>query len=127
DLRYPETAQGDAIEARFRAVAEALDEEINARAPEAGVRVTRRSCTPGLAIERDSAAEALARALTGDNETRAVSYAAEAGLLQRGGMGGVIWGPGSIEQAHQPDEWIELAQIEEGAAFMRRLIARLTG
>lgn len=126
DLRCPEMAQGDAIEARFRAAAEALDAEIKARAPEGGVAVTRRSKTPGLAIDRDSAAETLARALTGDNETRAVSYAAEAGLFQQAGLPAVICGPGSIEQAHQPDEWIERSQIEEGAAFMKRLVARLS-
>lgn len=126
DLRCPEQAQADAIEARFRAAAEKLDAEIKARAPEGGVTVTRRSNTPGLAIVRDSEAEALARALTGDNETRAVSYAAEAGLFQQAGIPAVICGPGSIEQAHQPDEWIALSQLEEGAAFMRRLIARLS-
>lgn len=126
DLRSPETAQGDAIEARFRAAAEVLDADIKRRAPEGGVKITRRSNTPGLAIQRDSEAESLARALTGDNETRAVSYAAEAGLFQRAGIPAVICGPGSIEQAHQPDEWIEISQIEEGAAFMQRLIARLS-
>ncbi len=126
DLRCPEETQADAIEARFRAAAEALDAEIKRRAPDAGVKITRRSSTAGLAIERDSAAETLARALTGDNETRAVSYAAEAGLFQRAGIPAVLCGPGSIEQAHQPDEWIEIAQIEQGAAFMRKLIARLS-
>lgn len=126
DLRTPEMAQGDIIEARFREAAERLDAEIKSRAPEGGVVVTRRTNTPGLAIERDSAAETLARALTGDNETRAVAYAAEAGLFQRAGIPTVICGPGSIEQAHQPDEWIEISQIEEGALFMRRLIERLS-
>lgn len=126
DLRCPEMEQGDAIEARFRLAAEALDAEIKARAPESGVRVTRRSKTPGLAIAPESEAETLARALTGDNETRVVSYAAEAGLFQQAGLPAVICGPGSIEQAHQPDEWIERSQIEEGAAFMRRLVQRLS-
>src|SRR5690606_36468602 len=126
DLRCPETELADAIEARFRAAAERLDAEIKARAPEGGVGVTRRSSTPGLAIERESAAEALARALTGDNETRAVAYAAEAGLFQRAGLPAVICGPGSIEQAHQPDEWIARSQIEQGAAFMQRLIEQLS-
>ncbi|MGH6951376.1 MAG: acetylornithine deacetylase [Vitreimonas sp.] len=125
DLRCPEVEEGDAIEARFRAVAERLDAEIKARAPEGGVVVTRRSNTPGLAVARDSAAEALVRALTGDNEIRAVAYAAEAGLFQQAGIPAIICGPGSIAQAHQPDEWIEMAQIEEGAAFMRRLVAKL--
>lgn len=126
DCRCPEAAQGEAIETRFRAAAAQLDAEIKARAPEGGVTITRRTNTPGLAIESGSAAEVLARALTGDNETRAVAYAAEAGLFQRAGIPAIICGPGSIEQAHQPDEWIERAQIEEGAAFMRRLIERLS-
>jgi acetylornithine deacetylase len=127
DLRSPSMEEGDAIEARFRAAADELDAEIKHRAPEGGVRVTRRAKTVGLAIDRDSEAESLARALTGDNETRAVAYAAEAGLFQQAGIPAVLCGPGSIEQAHQPDEWIEIAQLKEGAAFMRRLIARLSG
>ncbi len=126
DCRCPEQAQGDAIEQRFRAAAAEIDASIKARAPEGGVTITRRTNTPGLAIEPDSAAESLARALTGDNETRAVAYAAEAGLFQRAGISAIICGPGSIEQAHQPDEWIARAQVEEGALFMRRLIERLS-
>ncbi|ANP45484.1 acetylornithine deacetylase [Candidatus Viadribacter manganicus] len=126
DCRCPETAQGDAIEQRFRAVAAKIDADIKVRAPEGGVSIVRRTNTPGLAIERDSEAEILARALTGDNETRAVAYAAEAGLFQRAGIPAIICGPGSIEQAHQPDEWIERSQIEEGALFMQRLIAHLS-
>lgn len=125
DLRSPPGADADAIEARFRDVAEKLDAELKARAPECFVRVTRRSNTPPLAPDRDNAAEVLARALTGDNDRRAVAYAAEAGLFQQAGMPAVICGPGSIAQAHQPDEWIALDQIEQGAAFMRKLIARL--
>ncbi len=126
DLRSPSMEEADAIEARFRQAAMALDTGIKRRAPQGGVRVTRRSNTVGLAIDRDSAAEVLARALTGDNETRAVAYAAEAGLFQQAGIPAVLCGPGSIEQAHQPDEWIAIEQLEEGAAFMRRLIAQMS-
>lgn len=126
DLRCPPGVDPDPIEARFRAAAEALDVEIKQRAPEGGVTVTRRSNNPPLTPDPGSAAETLARALTGDNDTRAASYAAEAGLFQRAGWPCVLCGPGSITQAHQPDEWIEIAQIEEGARFMRRLINRLS-
>jgi acetylornithine deacetylase len=126
DLRCPDMVQVDAIEARFREAADGLDIDIKRRAPEGGVNVTRRSNTVGLRIERESEAETLARALTGDNDVRAVSYAAEAGLFQHAGIPAVLCGPGSIEQAHQPDEWITRDQLEEGAAFMRRLIARLS-
>lgn len=126
DLRSPDPEQADAIEARFREAAAKLETDMQARAPEAAVRITRRSQTPGLTIDSGSAAESLARALTGDNETRAISYAAEAGLFQRAGIPTVLCGPGSIEQAHQPDEWIQRTQIEEGALFMRKLIERLS-
>ncbi len=126
DLRTGDAASADAIEARFFAEADKLDAEIKQRAPEGGVKITRRSRTPGLELDLGSEAEALARALTGDNDTQAVAYAAEAGLFQRAGLPAVICGPGSIEQAHQPDEWIQIAQVEEGAAFMRRLIGKLS-
>lgn len=126
DLRSADVAEADTLEARFRERAAVLDAELKRRAPEAGVVVTRRSSTPELVMAETSAAETLARALTGDNEIRAVSYAAEAGLFQRAGMSAIVCGPGSIEQAHQPDEWIARAQIEAGAAFMTRLIARLS-
>jgi acetylornithine deacetylase len=125
DLRTPTSAEAEAIQTRFFEHAAVLDADVKRRAPEGGVTVKRRSNTPELAMAPASAAEALARALTGDNETRAASYAAEAGLFQRAGLPAVLCGPGSIEQAHQPDEWIELSQIEEGAVFMRRLIERL--
>jgi len=55
-----------------------------------------------------------------------VSYAAEAGQFQGAGFSTVICGPGSIDQAHQPDEFVELSQIERGAAFMLRLEAALS-
>ncbi|GAM96417.1 acetylornithine deacetylase [alpha proteobacterium U9-1i] len=126
DLRCPPGIDPDPIEARFRAAAEALDTEIKRRAPEGGVTVFRRSNNPPLTPDRTSVAETLARALTGDNDTRAASYAAEAGLFQRAGWPCVLCGPGSITQAHQPDECIELSQIEEGARFMARLIERLS-
>ena len=56
---------------------------------------------------------------------RGVPYAAEAGQFQQAGFSTIICGPGSIEQAHQPDEYIEIAQMQRGAAFMLRLIDAL--
>ncbi len=51
-----------------------------------------------------------------------MSYATEGGRFQQAGIPTVICGPGSIDQAHQPDEYIEVSQLESGIAFMRRLI-----
>jgi acetylornithine deacetylase len=123
DLRCPPGLDPMTVLAPFFAQVEALDAALKARAPEAGVEIVRRSSTPPLAPEPGGAAEAFARRLAGDNgPARAVSFAAEAGQFQEAGFSTVICGPGSIDQAHQPDEYVELSQMQRGAAFMRRLI-----
>jgi len=123
DLRCPPGMDPMAVLAPFAAEVAALDTGLKARAPEAGAKLVRRSLTPPLAPEPDGAAEAFARRLAGDNgPPRAVSFAAEAGQFQAAGFSTVICGPGSIDQAHQPDEYVELAQMQRGASFMRRLI-----
>jgi acetylornithine deacetylase len=126
DLRTPPEVDPDDVEARFMQLAHKVDADIKRRAPEGFVRVTRRSSTAGLAPALGSEAEVLTRAITGDNEIRAEAYAAEAGLFQRAGIPAVLCGPGSIAQAHQPDEWIERDQIAQGAVFMRKLIEKLS-
>ena len=126
DLRTPPGLDPLAILKPFFAEAQAMDAALRRRAPDAGVRVDQRSLTPPLAPEIDGPAEQLARLLAGDNgPARVVSYAAEAGQFQGAGFSTVICGPGSIEQAHQPDEYVELAQMERGAQFMGRLIEAL--
>jgi acetylornithine deacetylase len=123
DLRCPPSLDPQAILAPFFEEARALDLALKARAPEAGVVVVQQSSTPSFAPEPDGAAESFARRLAGDNgPARAVAFATEAGQFQRAGFSTVLCGPGSIEQAHQPDEYVEIAQMERGRAFMRRLV-----
>ena len=78
---------------------------------------------PGLAPEPGSAAETLGKRLAGRNRTDTVPFGTEAGHYQAAGIPTIVCGPGSIDQAHQPDEFITLAQFEAGAAFLRRLAA----
>jgi acetylornithine deacetylase len=78
-----------------------------------------------LQPEEGGAAESLARQITGDNGRHVVSYGTEAGQFQERGYSAVICGPGDIAQAHQPDEFITVAQFEAGHDFMRDLVARL--
>jgi acetylornithine deacetylase len=80
---------------------------------------------PGLRPEQDGAAEALVRTITGDNAEHVVSYGTEAGQFQAAGYSAVVCGPGSIDQAHQPNEFIEVAQFSAGHDFMKRLLANL--
>jgi acetylornithine deacetylase len=81
---------------------------------------------PGLLPEPGSPAESLALKLAHSNHTISVPFATEAGQFQAAGAPTVVVGPGSIDQAHQPDEYIEIAQMEAGIAFMRRLAAELS-
>ena len=127
DLRTPPGLDPEEILADFHERVADMNAELKLRAPEAGVRIERRSATPGLAPETDGEAERLARQLTGDNGPgRVVSYAAEAGQFQGAGFSTVICGPGSIDQAHQPNEYVEIAQMQRGAQFMARLIEAMS-
>ena len=56
--------------------------------------------------------------ITGDNEREVVSFGTEAGLFQEIGISTVVCGPGSIEQAHKIDEFIELSEIKECLSFL---------
>jgi acetylornithine deacetylase len=112
-------------EARYRAFAAEVETEMRAIAPETGVEMVVTSFTPALGPETNGAAETLARRLTGDNGHHVVPYGTEGGLFQRAGWSSVVCGPGDIAQAHQPDEFITVEQLEAGTAFVRRLIADL--
>ena len=77
---------------------------------------------PPLKAEKDGAAEALLRRLTGLNHSIAVSYATEGGWFQDAGFSTVICGPGAIRQAHQADEFIELSQLKACDALLRKIL-----
>ncbi len=76
---------------------------------------------PGLAPEPEGEARSLALRLTGSNRTEVVSYATEAGHFQAAGMSTVICGPGSVDQAHKPDEFVALDQLAQCDRFLDRL------
>ncbi len=123
DLRCPPGLDPQTILAPFFAEAAALDAALKARAEEAGVAIVQTSDTPAFAPEPDGLAESFARRLAGDNgPPRAVAFATEAGQFQQAGFSTVLCGPGSIEQAHQPNEYVEVAQMQRGRDFMRRLV-----
>jgi acetylornithine deacetylase len=81
---------------------------------------------PGLKPESGSLAEVLALKAAQSNRTVTMAFACEAGQFQLANMPAVVCGPGSIDHAHQPDEYVEIAQIESCIAFMRRLAAELS-
>ncbi len=116
---------GDNVEdwiARYQAEAQALEAQMQAIHPECFIITEPVFDVPGLRPEENGAAEQLVRQLTGDNGTHVVSYGTEAGQFQQAGYSSIVCGPGDIAQAHQPDEFISVAQFEAGEAFMDRLL-----
>jgi acetylornithine deacetylase len=93
--------------------------------PEAGITALPRWDVPGLRAEEDGEAEALVRRLTGENGSSVVSYGTEAGQFQAAGYSAVVCGPGNIAQAHQPNEYLSVAQFEQGVVMMSKLLDHL--
>jgi len=90
--------------------------------PEAAVETEIIVAVPPLVLAPGSPAEALARRLTGANATTTVSFASEAGLYQQAGIPAIVCGPGSIDVAHKPNEYITRAELAAGQAFLDRLL-----
>ena len=84
------------------------------------------TAAPGLDTAIDAEVTQLAAELTGANGTVKVAFGTEGGLFQAAGIPTVICGPGSIDQAHKPDEFIALAQVARCEAFLQRLIDRVS-
>jgi acetylornithine deacetylase len=126
DIRAVPTESPRDYSERYQAyIREVVEPRMKAIAPETGVTVELIAEIPGLRPETEGEAERLMRRITGDNGTHVVSYGTEAGLFQRVGWSTVVCGPGDIAQAHQPDEYIEISELEAGERVLRRIIGEL--
>ncbi|WP_029002397.1 acetylornithine deacetylase [Azorhizobium doebereinerae] len=103
---------------------ETLEPRMKERSPKAGITFKLKSAFPGLATPADAPVTVLAKHFAGRNDHAKVAYGTEAGLfVEMADIPTVVCGPGSIVQAHQPDEYVEASQLEACEAFMRRVIA----
>jgi acetylornithine deacetylase len=89
--------------------------------PEAGIRINLTNEVPSFQADAKSGIVPLTLQLAGQNETFAVCYATEASLFQVGGAPAVVCGPGDIAQAHTPNEFIQVAELEKCLRFLGRL------
>lgn len=126
DLRLLPGDSREEIVDEFADFARGVEAEMRAKAGGCRVAIEEMTNAPAFAPAPDNPAADLAKALTGHNSTDVVPYAAEAGQFQEAGFSVVVCGPGSIDQAHQPNEYIALDQVREATTFMRRLIERLS-
>jgi acetylornithine deacetylase len=111
------------IGALIRYAEEELTPKMRRIHPEAGFSFEMRPPLPALEIEPDHRAVTLAKRLAGRNDHAKVAYGTEASLFQNiAGIPSLVVGPGSIEQAHKPDEWIEISELDRCNTFIDRLI-----
>jgi acetylornithine deacetylase len=103
-----------------------LEPEMHAVDAQTGFDIALMSEIPALDAAPETPIVGLIQELTGNADIGKVSYGTEASQFQRAGIPAVVCGPGSILQAHKPNEYIEVAQVEQCEAFLRKLMDRMT-
>ena len=98
--------------------AENLLSEMKKKYPDASIKKKIIGEIIGFHRVNDSKACEFVSSITGDNSREVVSFGTEAGLFQEIGISTVVCGPGSIEQAHKIDEFIELSEIKKCLTFL---------
>ncbi len=119
-------------DADARMVAEAVHQlegeeaaRLRALHPDADISTTIVGEVGGLDTPTDDPAVELMRRLLDDPVLGVASYNTEAGLFQQAGISSVVCGPGSIDVAHRPDEYVEVAQLEACLAMLERVVDEL--
>ncbi|MFL6695446.1 MAG: acetylornithine deacetylase [Ramlibacter sp.] len=123
EFRDLPTADARAMQARMEAHARELEPAMKKVAPDAGFRFETICEIPSFLGSAEDPVTRLAQRLAGEQRLTQVAFGTEAGLFKRAGIPTVVCGPGSIEQAHQPDEYVALDQLARCEAFMRGLAA----
>lgn len=111
----------DALQQQVEARARALEGAMQAVDPASGFSFEKFTAMPAFRAAPDEPAVQLALKLAGTRQTTLVAFGTEAGLFQRAGMSTVVCGPGSINQAHQADEYVSLEQLTRCQAFLQGL------
>jgi acetylornithine deacetylase len=124
DIRTLPWTDPDAIIAELEDwIAAALLPEMRAIHPGAGIEIAMNGRVPGFAIPADAPLTRYVQRLAGSNaEPGFVAFGSEAGLFQAKNIPAILCGPGSIEQAHKPDEFVSLEQLARCEDFLDRLV-----
>ena len=126
EFRHLPVQDPEALYAEFKRFVETeLQPEMKKIAPETGFGFEQISAFPGLDTAEDAEITTLAKGLALANGTTKIAFGTEGGLIQEAAIPTVVCGPGSIEQAHKPDEYCDLGQIAQCDAFLERLLGKL--
>jgi acetylornithine deacetylase len=126
EFRELPTADVQAMQGELLAYARSLEPAMKKVAPDAGFRFETICEVPSFLGSPDDAVTRLAMRLSGARETTLVAFGTEAGIFKQAGIPTVVCGPGSIEQAHQPDEYVSLEQLARCERFLQGLAASTT-
>jgi acetylornithine deacetylase len=123
EFRDLPTADATAMQRELVEHARSLEPAMRRVAPEAGFRFETICEIPSFLGSAGDDVTRLAQRLAGERRTTQVAFGTEAGIFRNAGIPTVVCGPGSIVQAHQPDEYVTLEQLARCEAFMRGLAA----
>jgi len=118
EFRDLPTADARAMQQELVAHARSLEPAMQRVAPEAGFRFETLCEIPSFLGSAGDAVTQLAQRLSGERRVTQVAFGTEAGLFKNAGISTVVCGPGSINQAHQPDEYVSLEQLARCEAFL---------
>ena len=121
DIRYLPGMNPEEPIGRVRSFAQSLEPEMKQRAADAGISIEMVADTPDLDTPADDRLAYLGTRLARSMKTGHVSFGTDGGHFQRAGVPAIVLGPGSIEQAHKPDEYIELEQLARCEEFLEKL------
>lgn len=121
EFRDLPTADARAMQDAVLAYARSLEPAMQKVAPETGFTFDTICEIPSFLGSEQDAVTQLALRLAGEQRTTQVAFGTEAGLFKQAGIRTVVCGPGSIVQAHQPDEYVSLEQLARCQAFLRGL------
>jgi acetylornithine deacetylase len=126
EMRPMQAGDADFVKSDLaRYCAETLIPAMRAVSPDADIVTETIGEVDGLVPADENEAKAILMELTGATEAELVPFGTEAGIFQGLGMSAVICGPGSIGQAHKPDEFVSLAQLSDCLGMLERLATRL--
>jgi acetylornithine deacetylase len=121
EIRFPAGIDPSLTLVQMQKFDRGLEARMRATSADCHVGTRELRCVAALAPDDGSFAESLVQGALRGNRVVAASYATEAGLFQEAGMPTVICGPGSIDHAHKPNEFVEIAELEACVAFIQRL------
>ncbi len=127
EFRYIEEDNPDEIE---NGIKKYIDEELIPKmhkiSADTGITINCANDMPSLNLKPEEEVVTFVKALAGKNNHSKVAFGTEAGLFQkRANIPTVVCGPGDIAQAHKPNEYIEIKQIEECEIFLSRLMDKV--